>query len=151
MRTLKKKLSDDKVYTFVSLPWSKAQAYQKFNRSEDKNERDARVEELQLKMNGDEEKRIKAEQLTVKELAELDALEQKNINDLFMIIRETMKKHHKEFGFADKDKDDEINKKLGELLDLRDMNQIATFAIQGTIPKEDDEITEDSVLDLTRG
>lgn len=141
MRKLKIVLADEKPYVFTTLTIKEqtvARKLEKLNSDEQKE-----LDDLIKKSASDEE-------LTVDESTRLDSIQSKQIRGMLKILLMSIAKHHEEFRV----KAEEVDKaydRLENLVDLRDMRRLTSFALMGSLPK-DDEMTSfeyEEVIDLT--
>ena len=136
MRKLKMKLHDDQQYVFTTLTRRQCAAVQSSQKT-----RPSFIE-LQELIKKEEEEGLKAEEIA--RLEELQEIEEQPVYD---IIRMSMQKNHPDFAVLDEDDEDngeanaqknkEAVEKLQDLIDMRDIGILSTFAIAGTVDLED--------------
>lgn len=143
MREMKLTLGDGNVYKFRTLTRTQVIAVRAMDRRVEIVAEDKRYKELSKKLNDGEI------ELTERELNELVELEEKSMNRTLGIIRTSLAYNHKDFTQSDDiSKEEAIAKKLNDMMDIRDMNRIVSFALTGTVSKEE-EAVKDIELDLT--
>lgn len=143
MRKLTMKLGDGEKYSFSTLTRLQVKAVRSL-------ERDVKTLE-QKKLYDELNEKLEEGEITQEEMEKLDELDNNQFNQILNVVRMSMSKFHKEFAPTDDpEKDKHIIEKLDEIIDLRDMSRIASFAVTGTIPKEDEVVVEDKDIDLTK-
>lgn len=142
MRELKKKLADEKVYIFTTLPRSKVKAIQLEQRLPETVKLQKELIKLRDKLQTEDEG------LTVKELERMSVLEEGEIRELMVLVAMSLATKHKEFIITPENKDTIIGQ-IETLMDMRDLRQTGTFAVQGTVQKEFDELESENIIDLS--
>jgi len=72
------------------------------------------------------------------------------IEDVIHVLRLSLAPQHSEFGYTnDEKKDKEIDAKLQDMVDLRDLQILSQFALSGTIPKEEEIAIPSVMIDMT--
>ena len=138
MRKLKVKLADNKDYILTSLTLKESVIAKKMQQESDKLSK--RMDELLSK----------EDDLTPEENRELDALMDTQVDKLITIIRISLSKEHKEFVIGENNDEEKINEKIKELIDMRDLKRLSSFAIIGALRDEEDEQTvSNDIIDLT--
>jgi len=141
MRKLKITLADEKSYTFSTLTIKEQTVARKLEKlsADEQKELDALIEKAATDAGLNEE-----------EDAKLDAFQSKQIRSMLKILLMSVAKHHEEFRVKPEEIDT-VYDKLETLIDLRDMKRLTSFALMGSLPK-DDEIESfeyEEVIDLT--
>lgn len=141
MRKLKIVLADEKPYTFSTLTIKEQSVARKLD-----------------KLSVDEQKKMdelmeaaKADAgLTDEQESELDAIQAKQIRGMLKILLMSIAKHHEEFRVGP-EKIDEAYDMLENLVDLRDMKRLTSFALMGSLPREEEvlDFEYEEVIDLT--
>lgn len=141
MRKLKINLADDKAYTFSTLTIKEQTIARKFDRL---------AKDEQAEMDALVKKSTSEVELTEEESAKIDALQSKQIRGMLKILMMSISKHHEEFRVKPEDIDKAYDR-LENLVDLRDMRRLASFALMGSLPREDEEeVSEyEEIIDLT--
>jgi hypothetical protein len=135
MRKLKIKLADDNEYTFCTLTRRQVGAIQKKQKN---NPLLPRIKELQAK----EEEEDGLESADLEELTELQESEEVYILEM---LRMALAKNHPEFALTDdEDKEQELNDKVADLMDMRDMGILSTFVVTGTVQIEEDAVVKNT-------
>ena len=141
MRKLKIVLADGNAYTFSTLTikeQSVARKLEKLSADEQKE-----LDELIRKSGTDEG-------LVPEEESRLDAYQSKQIRSMLKILLMSVAKTHEEFRVKQEDIDKAYDKLEG-LIDLRDMRRLTSFALMGSLPREDEAVSYEyeEVIDLT--
>jgi hypothetical protein len=114
-----------------------------FKKTIEKDKSSDRIEELEIKNNNAE--------LTIGEAKELEDLQEGQIGVYLAVIRLSLSREHNKFAIQD---DEAANKvlddKIMELMDFREMASFMTFALTGTMDKEEPiEFDNNEIQDLT--
>ena len=142
MRKLKISLDDGNKYTFCTLSFTENKALAKAMKS---NKTLSRVKSLQDQFD--------RTGLSVEETNEMNALlmehEEEYADELIRIARLSLGKIHKEFAFVeDKEQDAKVAEEFGNIIDLRTLKIVFTFATTGTISKEEGVVETVSFNDI---
>ena len=139
MRKLKMKLADDKQYVFSTLTRRQCGAVQSSQKA-----RPSFIELQELN------KKEEEEGLSVEETDRVADLQEIEEGAFYDIIRMSMQRAHPEFALLDEETDDadqnkvnvkknlEMTDALQDLLDMRDILILSTFALSGTVNLEED-------------
>jgi len=139
MRKLKIKLADDKEYTFSTLTRRQVGAIQKRQSS---NPHLPRITELQT---------IEEEEgLSLKETEELNKLQETEEVFILEMLRMSIAKAHPEFALTDDEEQEEkLNEEIADLMDMRDMSILSSFAVSGTVQMEEDAVYKNTDIVLS--
>ena len=146
-KELKLRLEDGNVYAVRTLTIKETLALRKEQKERQKE--DNRIKEL-------EKKEDEGKELTEEEQNLIDEAEERDLEFMIKVARMSLSKKHEEFRVKGEDNKEKnksrkaINKKLSELIDMPDLQKIASFSMTGTITKETEETyTYTEVIDLT--
>lgn len=140
MRKLKIELADEKTYTFSTLTIKEQTIARKFEKLTPEEQK--QMDEIVAKSAANTE-------LTDEEEAKLDAFQEKQIRGMLKILLMSIAKHHEEY--RSKEDIDKLYDKLENLIDLRDMKRLTSFALMGTLPRDEEVETFEfmETIDLT--
>lgn len=143
MRKLKKQLADGEVYTFSTLTLKEQSIARRMESMPDGAVQDA--EEITKKINDGK--------ATKEERERLEKMQDAQIADMLKIVQMSLAKNHRDkFEVSDKRTQEQIIDGIQNLIDLRDMRQLVSFAMLGSIPHEKpEEFEADGLVDLTAG
>jgi len=141
MRKLKITLANDKPYTFSTLTIKEQTVARRFDKlnAEEQAELDAFIKKAEDKKD-----------LTSEEEDRLDAVQNKQIRGMLKSLLKTIAKHHEEFMVKPENIEDAYDR-LENLIDLRDMKRLTSFALMGSLPREEETIDfeYEEEIDLT--
>ena len=139
MRNLIHILSDGKKYTFRTLTRKQAGAFQKKQANSPYAKEIRELDQIE-----DEEGLTVKQQTRSLELSELEEI------NVYEMLRLSMTPAHPEFALTkDKKKEAELNDRIQDLMDIRDMGIVSNFAITGTLLAEDKQTLSTADIDLT--
>jgi uncharacterized protein YnzC (UPF0291/DUF896 family) len=138
MRKIRVTLGDGEKYVLSTLPIKQANAFKlKFENTNAK-----RIAELDKKNDGGD--------LTVEEVEELGKLQDAQVNDYLRVVRLSLSFEQKQFAITgDVEQDGKVDDQMSELMDIREMASFMSFAITGTMPREEVLEFDNSIKDFT--
>tara|TARA_Y100000310_G_C20441572_1_gene696379 strand:- start:58 stop:519 length:462 start_codon:yes stop_codon:yes gene_type:complete len=140
MKRIKVTLGDGEKYVFSTLPMSQATAFKKKIENDKSSDR---IDELDKKNNKVE--------LTIEEAKEMEELQEGQIGIYIAVVRLSLARDQPQFANqGDVAQDKEIDDKVMELMDFREMASFMTFALAGTMTKDEPiEFDNNEIQDLT--
>ena len=144
MRLLKIVLADNNKYTLSTFTVTEARYMQKQYRQFQKSEDEANMIRFETDKDGrfktdNEGNWISRNRLTEAQENRLEQIEDGSLDFLIDVFRKSICRHHPEFKRVDdKEKDEEIQMKLMDLIDLPELRKIVNFSFNGSYMKEEE-------------